>query len=522
MFSMQKLLVPLRDAVRRSCQLKAMKAASTIVEGNIQEFQVREQEKRNEETSHLTELVRDFLDPADFYRALQNIGIEFFCGVPDSLLKENHVITANEGNAIGLAAGYHLASGKAGLVYLQNSGIGNTVNPLLSLAAPEVYSIPMLLLIGWRGEPGKRDEPQHILQGQVTPGMLNSLGIPFSTLPDFLDGAKNTLENAKKYIDKHSSPYALLVKRQTFLPYKLPKQNPEFQMSREQAVQIIVDGLHDSDIVVSTTGMLSRELFEYRVVKEQGHERDFLTVGSMGHASSIALGIALRKQNRQSALYLSSTLAPAAPPSLSTAWTGPQSMFSKPSVTTPSQYPAPALAIGSREGHYLSRFLAPMGSPGFPHWTRPGSSGGVILLRLLSPFLPPTATSRCRDYLLPPTATHVSGTISYLPPRLTLPGLLPSAHRDTRVARTPSLHSSTLTIGWSSSSAVPRGYTPAAPARLHRQKTLKKTAASKQYSTRGPIFYCNHQTPERQHSAPSSDPRDRRLETSVTRRLDFD
>nr|CAD7574121.1 unnamed protein product [Timema californicum] len=350
MFSMQKLLVPLRDAVRRSCQVKAMKAASTIVEGNIQEFQVREQEKRNEETSHLTELVRDFLDPADFYRALQNIGIEFFCGVPDSLLKgeiqeknecvgmrylrntcgktrldrvgneqvlkesslkdfcafvttnvpeENHVITANEGNAIGLAAGYHLASGKAGLVYLQNSGIGNTVNPLLSLAAPEVYSIPMLLLIGWRGEPGKRDEPQHILQGQVTPGMLNSLGIPFSTLPDFLDGAKNTLENAKKYIDKHSSPYALLVKRQTFLPYKLPKQNPEFQMSREQAVQIIVDGLHDSDIVVSTTGMLSRELFEYRVVKEQGHERDFLTVGSMGHASSIALGIALRKKNRQ-------------------------------------------------------------------------------------------------------------------------------------------------------------------------------------------------------------------------------
>nr|CAD7408842.1 unnamed protein product [Timema poppensis] len=349
MFSMQKLLVPLRDAVRRSCQLKAIKAASTIVEGNIQEF-VREQEKRNEETSHLTELVRDFLDPADFYRALQNIGIEFFCGVPDSLLKgetqeknkcswneiskkrmwknsldrvsneqvlkessledfcafvttnvpeENHVITANEGNAIGLAAGYHLASGKAGLVYLQNSGIGNTVNPLLSLAAPEVYSIPMLLLIGWRGEPGKRDEPQHILQGQVTPGMLNSLGIPFSTLPDFLDGAKNTLENAKKYIDKHSSPYALLVKRQTFLPYKLPKQNPEFQMSREQAVQIIVDGLHDSDIVVSTTGMLSRELFEYRVVKEQGHERDFLTVGSMGHASSIALGIALRKKNRQ-------------------------------------------------------------------------------------------------------------------------------------------------------------------------------------------------------------------------------
>ncbi|CAI9730263.1 phosphonopyruvate decarboxylase-like [Octopus vulgaris] len=135
----------------------------------------------------MTELVRDFLDPADFYKALHNIGIEYFCGVPDSLLKDfcayiaetspkdRHIITANEGSAVALAAGYHLATGKSSLVYLQNSGLGNIVNPLMSLASISVYSIPMLLLVGWRGEPGKRDEPQHLVQGHATPGLLDVL-----------------------------------------------------------------------------------------------------------------------------------------------------------------------------------------------------------------------------------------------------------------------------------------------------------------------------------------------------------
>ncbi|XP_033611593.1 phosphonopyruvate decarboxylase isoform X2 [Cryptotermes secundus] len=259
----------------------------------------------------MTELVRDFLDPGDFYRALRDIGISFFCGVPDSLLKDfcayvasneketHHIITANEGSAIGLATGYHLATGKISLVYLQNSGLGNTVNPLVSLAAQEVYSVPMLLLIGWRGEPGKRDEPQHMLQGQITSQLLDTLGIPFSPLPDYIEGAKKTLNAAKLYMKNHSSPYALLVKRQTFLPYKFGRPTSEYPMSREMALKIVVDSLHDSDIVVSTTGMLSRELFEHRVAREQGHERDFLTVGSMGHASTIALGIALNKPKRQ-------------------------------------------------------------------------------------------------------------------------------------------------------------------------------------------------------------------------------
>jgi phosphonopyruvate decarboxylase len=260
----------------------------------------------------MTELIRDFLDPAEFFRALKNVGnIDFFCGVPDSLLKdfcayitthvkkENHIITANEGSAIGLAAGYHLATGKTPMVYLQNSGLGNTVNPLLSLAAPSVYSVPILLLVGWRGEPGKRDEPQHLVQGQSTPGILASLNIPFQILPDYEEGAEQVLATAKQYMDNAKAPYCLLVKRQTFLPFKLEKKPPQYKLNREQVLNLVVNQLNNRDIVISTTGMLSRELFEYRANHKQGHERDFLTVGSMGHATAIAAGVAIFKTSRQ-------------------------------------------------------------------------------------------------------------------------------------------------------------------------------------------------------------------------------
>ncbi|XP_052278718.1 LOW QUALITY PROTEIN: phosphonopyruvate decarboxylase-like [Dreissena polymorpha] len=223
-----------------------------------------------------------------------------FCAyVTNNISKENHLITANEGSAVALATGYHLATGKSAMVYLQNSGLGNTVNPLMSLAVPAVYSIPMLMLIGWRGEPGKRDEPQHITQGKTTPGLLAALGIPFQPLPDYEEGAGLVLQSARHYLDSHKGPYALLVRRQTFSPYKLPKLPPVFPLSREKALQLIIDGLGPKDVIVGTTGMLSRELYEYRVAREDGHERDFLTVGSMGHASSIALGIAIQKHNRQ-------------------------------------------------------------------------------------------------------------------------------------------------------------------------------------------------------------------------------
>eukprot|EP00123_Amoebidium_parasiticum_P006055 comp17113_c0_seq1/m.15893 comp17113_c0_seq1/g.15893 ORF comp17113_c0_seq1/g.15893 comp17113_c0_seq1/m.15893 type:complete len:439 (-) comp17113_c0_seq1:90-1406(-) len=257
-----------------------------------------------------TEIQRDFLDPAEFYEALKQRDLDFFCGVPDSLLKdfcayvsvnapkEKHIMTANEGAAIGVASGYHLATGKPAVVYLQNSGLGNIVNPLLSLAAPEVYSIPMCLLIGWRGEPGKKDEPQHLVQGQATPGLLASLNIPFQILPDFQEGAEKMLDNTMAYMKNNCGPYAVLVRRQTFLPFKLPKTPATFEHNRETALQLIVDSLNARDCVVGTTGMLSRELFEYRVAKKQGHARDFLTVGSMGHASSIALGIAVARPNQ--------------------------------------------------------------------------------------------------------------------------------------------------------------------------------------------------------------------------------
>ena len=186
----------------------------------------------------LTETVRYFLEPKDLYSSLLDQGLDFYCGVPDSLLKDfcayvtdtapasRHVITANEGAAIGLAAGYHLATRRFPIVYMQNSGFGNSVNPLLSLADPKVYSIPMLLLIGWRGEPGKKDEPQHIVQGKVMSSLLTDMNIQFEVLPDYIEGAREAIETAVHYLKKRQGPYALLVKRQTFTSYKLKSISP--------------------------------------------------------------------------------------------------------------------------------------------------------------------------------------------------------------------------------------------------------------------------------------------------------
>eukprot|EP00047_Mylnosiga_fluctuans_P001445 m.220381 g.220381 ORF g.220381 m.220381 type:complete len:434 (+) comp10369_c0_seq1:63-1364(+) len=259
----------------------------------------------------MTELIRNFLEPAQFYQALKNIGIDFFTGVPDSLLKDfcayvtanapkdRHVITANEGSAIALASGHYMATKKWPLVYLQNSGIGNTVNPIMSLAHPEVYRVPMLLMVGWRGEPGKKDEPQHVVQGEGTPALLASLGVPFQVLPDYIEGAEKALQTAKKHLQISQGPYALLVKRQTFVKYKLIAPKPKFTLNREGALRELIPLFHDKDVIVGTTGMLSRELFEERVRLGHGHEKDFLTVGSMGHAGNIGLGVALAKPSRR-------------------------------------------------------------------------------------------------------------------------------------------------------------------------------------------------------------------------------
>lgn len=254
------------------------------------------------------------ISPESFYKILKKNGINFFTGVPDSLLKEfcayiestepkdHNIITANEGSALAIATGYHLATGKVPLVYMQNSGLGNTVNPLLSLADKEVYSIPLIMLIGWRGEPGVKDEPQHIKQGMVTEDLLKAMRIPYRIFSGNTE--ENSLKNAdwifKKALDSQS-PVALLVKKGSFKKNTKPTQNSIFDknlLSRESAISLILANTSESNIVVGSTGMISRELYEQRDKLKQDKSKDFLTVGSMGHASQIALGIARSKPKK--------------------------------------------------------------------------------------------------------------------------------------------------------------------------------------------------------------------------------
>ncbi|CAD8103075.1 unnamed protein product [Paramecium sonneborni] len=258
------------------------------------------------------ELQRDFLEPSEFYQELSKHGVSFYAGVPDSLLKDfcayvqdnappgQHVITVNEGTAVSMAAGYYLATKKIPCVYLQNSGLGNIVNPYMSLAHPKVYGIPMLYLIGWRGEPGKKDEPQHLVQGKRMNGILTEMGIQYDVLPDYIEGAAEALDTAFYSMKTRNGPYALLVKRQCFTNYKLKNMaKNNYQLTREDALTEVIQNTRPLDVCVSTTGFLSRELFELRQRLNQTGEQDFLTVGSMGHASSIALGIAQVKKSRQ-------------------------------------------------------------------------------------------------------------------------------------------------------------------------------------------------------------------------------
>lgn len=251
------------------------------------------------------------INTSKFYKALTDRNIDFFTGVPDSLLKdicafisdnapkERHIIAANEGASVGLAVGNYLASGKLPLVYMQNSGFGNTVNPLLSIADDDVYGIPMLLLIGWRGEPGIKDEPQHVKQGKVSEDLLIAMQIPYQII-DSNSNIDIILDLAVENAMADKKPYALLVRKGTFEKYKLKKEtSTSFPLDREGAVKLIIDALGEDDIVVSTTGKTSREVFEHRVALGQSHEKDFLTVGAMGHTSAIAMGIAIEKKNRK-------------------------------------------------------------------------------------------------------------------------------------------------------------------------------------------------------------------------------
>jgi len=249
--------------------------------------------------------------PEFFIEKLRDNGIDCFAGVPDSLLKnicayitdhfdaQHNIIAANEGAAVGLAVGHYLATGQPACVYMQNSGLGNIINPLASLTDPEVYNIPVLLLIGWRGRPGVHDEPQHVKQGKVTTGLLNIMGINFDVLSKEEYQAEKQIIKAVKALH-NQEVYALVIEKDTFEDYNLKNiDKNDLTMSREEAIQTVASVLSEKDCIVSTTGMISRELFEYRAAVNQGHERDFLTVGSMGHASQIALGIAMANNGRR-------------------------------------------------------------------------------------------------------------------------------------------------------------------------------------------------------------------------------
>lgn len=246
------------------------------------------------------------IDNEYFFNELKNIGVDFYTGVPDSLLKHfcayvtdnvdssQHVIAANEGNAIGIAAGYNLATGKTPLVYMQNSGLGNAVNPLTSLTHEEIYEIPMILLVGWRGGTYD-DEPQHKVMGEITREMLEIMGIENRILHKNSD-IEQELKAAKIWVETFSSPYCLLVDKDTFTPYEkkevFSSQVNEWP-TREEVLEEILNNIPEDSVVISTTGVCSREIWEIRERNNQSHKYDFLTVGSMGHASSIALGVSM-------------------------------------------------------------------------------------------------------------------------------------------------------------------------------------------------------------------------------------
>ncbi len=246
----------------------------------------------------------------EFVRSLTGVGISFYTGVPDSLLKdfyqtmtsmigeECHVTAPNEGTAVAIAIGRHLATGDLPLVYMQNSGLGNAFNPLASLAHRDIYRIPLLLMIGWRGEPGTTDEPQHMVQGGITRETLDLLSIPYLVIRE--DSEISEIEDFIKNINTgHSGPHALLVSSGTFeKSSSIAVLDNGKTLSRLDATTCIVDNLPENAVVVATTGKLARELNEIR--EERGHDgRDFLVVGGMGHASGVALGISLAMPNRE-------------------------------------------------------------------------------------------------------------------------------------------------------------------------------------------------------------------------------
>lgn len=244
-------------------------------------------------------------------QTLRKLSVTFISGVPDTLLndfclhiennweKNNHVIAANEGNAIGLAAGHQMATGDVPLVYMQNSGIGNALNPLISLTHPSVYGVPMILLIGWRGNPEAKDHPQHTKQGILTPVFMEDVDIPWKKLSNLDDEVESDLMWAVETAKLKNGPVALIVPKGVLERGEKSGFEDDLKlMSREEAIHVLVQQMHPNTIFVASTGRATRELYEVRRLRGEGHSHDFLNVGAMGHSSSIALGIAIGRPNR--------------------------------------------------------------------------------------------------------------------------------------------------------------------------------------------------------------------------------
>lgn len=251
------------------------------------------------------------LDLKKAFDVLKKHGVTYFTGVPDSYLNgfcnymlancgNRNVITANEGNAVGIAAGHYFATQEIPLVYMQNSGEGNAINPLASLADKNVYAVPMLLLIGWRGQGDTEpNHPQHKLQGEATTGLLDLLHIPYTILEDNDDMFARTVETAVKYCADNRQPYGLVAPKGVMSdPDKLNHVDATYPMSREEAIEVILNHMPADTIYAATTGRATRELFFLREKRGEEKAHDYLNVGSMGHASSVALGIALSRPDR--------------------------------------------------------------------------------------------------------------------------------------------------------------------------------------------------------------------------------
>lgn len=245
-------------------------------------------------------------------KKVEELGVSLYTGVPDSQLKalcdtlyteytlgKDHIVAANEGAAVGIAAGHYLATGKPALVYMQNSGLGNIVNPVASLMDEKVYNIPAVFVVGWRGEPGVHDEPQHVFQGEITIELLELMKIhPFVLTKETTEAEFESYVNQSRDIIASGKSVAFVIKKGALSMEGKAQYGNDYKMSREEALRVIAENAGKEDAFVSTTGKASRELFEIREALGEGHEKDFLTVGSMGHASMIAMGIALEKKDK--------------------------------------------------------------------------------------------------------------------------------------------------------------------------------------------------------------------------------